>query len=182
MIFKNSPICYIYYKVQEDTQMSKKRRSVWNSKPVAKKVHCCNACGNDILPGQAYQIHGRRKMHLKPVCAEADAQHSDTYTYFDEYYWKSLLIPPKPQRRLLRSYQATAEKEYDCDYCKDYPFIHEGDKYSVEVWLVKGKLVIKRRHESPSCWDNPENEPTKMKKPEPRQQEHSLGLKLPMAA
>jgi|GEM_PF-2762213 len=116
--------------------------------------HICELCQEDILPGQQYRRCGKKKLHHNPRCAEALAQSSRPARY-TAAEWQATLYGSSSERRIIWSRQFQAKETYDCDYCSCWrsyrtehlAMIYPGDRYIREVWLIDGKIKIKRMHD-----------------------------------
>ncbi len=149
----------------------------------------CADCEDRILPGQLYKMRGRNKTHLKPSCERAGSKPASrklTYSQFSERRCPTEY--PRSANRMLRSYSRQyAEKEYTCHECRndkdfdrepDLATIFPGDEYYAEVWLIRGRLEIRRFHKQCPCPPPPEGWD---RKEEETEDEEDVWL-LPMAA
>ena len=116
----------------------------------------CAECGDDILPGQQYKMRGKKKSHLNPRCSMSGSQPVFEPIPFDEK-WCNLEENRGGRDRCLRTYSREhAEKDYTCHRCSHDPAFNRepdlaeiwvGDSYYAEVWIIDGKIEVRRFHE-----------------------------------
>lgn len=122
----------------------------------ARKFHHCDACGEEIFPGQSYtaEIHtdsgklSTRKQHLSPVCEHAGAKLAEEAPEYPDNVWQSLEEHPETPRKLLWSQCRTLRHSHawipDCYECGQR--IEWLDQYIREVWRIGRRLVSYYRH------------------------------------
>lgn len=150
------------------------------------RFRLCQDCGEMILPGQQYRRVGKKSVHINPLCIKAQSEVCHEPTELD-VWWQPQEIP-RSQNRCLRTYfREHAAKEYVCHRCHydpavdlipDLETIFAGDAYEAQVWVIRGKIEIRRFHQQCPYPPDPEWDDREKK----RDSDEPSRLHLPLAA